>query len=123
MSCSSFPVRARLMFADLPPSRAAAIAFAEFDEAFNGDGAETAPRGGTGGNRFGGYPPKGPRGMGAGAGFVRAGGELHCRTVHSDVTHRGLDRRYGHTRVSATEADPYRAFQAWHVFETQISIA
>ena len=57
--------------------RAAAIALAEFDEAFNGDGADVAPRGAMSGNRFGGgYPPRGPRNMGPGAGFVRAGGKL-----------------------------------------------
>ncbi|KAJ9124211.1 hypothetical protein QFC22_001009 [Naganishia vaughanmartiniae] len=55
--------------------RAAAIAFAEFEEAFNGDGAETAPRGGTSSGRSGnGYPPRGPQSSRAG-GFVRAGAD------------------------------------------------
>jgi U2-associated protein SR140 len=52
--------------------RAAAIAFAEFEAAFNGDEVDSVPRG-----RFAsGQPPRGPRGMTGG--FVRAGGTLRA---------------------------------------------
>jgi len=52
--------------------KAAAIAFAEFQEAFQGDGAASTPLGGTSSSRG---PPRGPRAMAGGrGGFVRASG-------------------------------------------------
>jgi hypothetical protein len=90
-------------------SRAATIALAEFDAAFNGDEPETAPRGGMGGNRFGGYPPRGPRSTGPGAGFVRAGGE-HDRKMpvcNPLITSLRTRSRYDHGCIPATAANSH----------------
>lgn len=67
-------LEAHVLCACTTVSRAAAIAFKEFQEAFEGDGAASAPLGGTRDARG---PPRGPRGgwggAGPGRGFVRAG--------------------------------------------------
>jgi hypothetical protein len=105
-------------------SRAATIALAEFDAAFNGDEPETAPRGGMGGNRFGGYPPRGPRNMGPGAGFVRAGGELTSYDLYSLLLIRYLRARsrYDHGRISTTAANSHWT-EARRVVDFQTSFA
>ncbi|KAJ9109859.1 hypothetical protein QFC19_001838 [Naganishia cerealis] len=92
--------------------KAAAIAFAEFEEAFNGDGAETAPRGGTSSSRSGsGYPPRGPRSAGAG-GFVRAGGDGSGPSVYQPPTRQiptGPSARGVSTNLRSPSPEPLKS--------------